>query len=332
MIVMNDRKLCNFDQNIIVMKRRNFIKIGAAAGIALQFPEILAMYENIGDGEIPRRILGKTGEKLSIVGFGGVALKNNGQDFADKLIPAAYNAGINYFDVSPRYGDAQERMGPPLKEYRNKVFLACKTKFRDREGTEGDLHNSLKVLQTGHFDLYQFHMVSTLDEVDQIFSPDGAMEAVLKAKKDGKIRHIGFSAHDEPTALRMMEMFEFESILYPINCACWKNGDFGPKVYETARKQGMGILAIKAIARQRARKADRKYPNMFYNPFSEAEEIDNALKFTLSKDVTATVHAGDSIFMKKTLDFVRRHKTIEAPDDEAINKMVEGVIPVFPKV
>ena len=195
------------------MKRRNFIQIGAAAGIALQFPEILGMYENNGEGEIPRRILGKTGEKLSIVGFGGVALKNNGQDFANKLIPAAFNAGINYFDVSPRYGDAQERMGPPLKKYRNKVFLACKTKFRDRDGAEGDLHNSLKLLQTDHLDLYQFHMVSTLDEVDQIFSPDGAMETLLKAKREGKIRHIGFSAHDEQTALRMMELFELTMLL-----------------------------------------------------------------------------------------------------------------------
>ena len=311
------------------MKRRNFIKISAVTGMALQFPEILSMYEGIGN--LPRRILGKTGEELSIVGFGGVALKNNGQEFANNLIKAAYNAGINYFDVSPRYGDAQERMGPALKEYRNKVFLACKTKFRDKKGAEEDLHNSLKLLKTGHFDLYQFHMVSNLEEVDQIFGPDGAMETFLKAKKEGKIKHIGFSAHDEQAALKMMELFEFETILYPINCACWKNANFGPMVYETAKSQNMGVLAIKAVAKQRAPKAERIYPNMFYNPFSEDDEIDNALRFTLSKDITATVHAGDSYFMKKTLDFVRRHKTIEAPDDNAINKMVEGVIPVFPK-
>lgn len=309
------------------MKRRNFLKISAAAGIGLQFPEILAMYE--GKGEIPQRLLGKTGERLSIVGFGGIALKNNGQDFANKLIPAAFNAGINYFDVSPRYGDSEERMGPALKAYRNKVFLACKTKFRDKKGAQEDLDNSLKLLKTDHFDLYQFHSVSSVDEVDQMFGPDGAMETFAKAKKEGKIRYIGFSAHNEQAALKMMGMFEFDTILYPINCACWMNGNFGPGVYETAKKQDMGVLAIKAIAKQRAKKEDQLYPNMFYNPFSEDEEIDNALKFTLSKDLTATVHAGDSIFMKKTLDFVSRHKTIEPPDEVAINKMVEGVVPVF---
>jgi len=92
------------------------------------------------------------------------------------------------------------------------------------------------------------------------------------------------------------------------------------------------VLAIKAVAKQRVPREERKYPNMFYNPFSEEEEIDNALKFTLSKEITATVHAGDSYFMKRTLDFVRKHRTIEAPDDEAINRMVKGVIPVFPRI
>jgi hypothetical protein len=86
-------------------------------------------------------------------------------------------------------------------------------------------------------------MVSNLEEVDQIFGPDGAMETFLRAKKEGKIRYIGFSAHDEQAALRMMELFEFETILYPINCACLKNANFGPMVYETAKKQDMGVLA-----------------------------------------------------------------------------------------
>ena len=138
-------------------------------------------------------------------------------EFADKIIPAAFNAGINYFDVSPRYGDAQDRMGPPLKAYRNKVFLACKTRFRDRAGAEEDLHNSLKILKTDRFDLYQFHSVYNLQEVNQIFGPDGAMEAVLKAKKEGKIRHIGFSAHTTLSALAAMDRFKFDTVMFPIN-------------------------------------------------------------------------------------------------------------------
>ena len=311
------------------MKRRKFVKIAAVGGMALQFADALSMYNNIEAGDIPMRTLGKTGEKLSIVGFGGIALRNNGQEFANELVPRAFDAGINYFDVAPGYGDAQELMGPPLEKYRNKVFLACKTQERDRKGAEEDLHKSLKLLKTDHFDLYQFHAVSKMEDVDRVFGPDGAMETFLKAQKEGKIKHIGFSAHNEEAALKMMELFEFDSILYPINCVCWENGNFGPGVYETARKKEMGILALKAVARMRIKKNERLYPNMWYAPFTDDEEVENALKFTLSKDITATVHAGDSFFMQKTLDFVRKHKTIEAPDGEAINKMVEGVMPVF---
>ncbi|MFC2116261.1 aldo/keto reductase [Bacteroidota bacterium] len=311
------------------MKRRKFFKMAAAGGMALQFADVLSMYEKIGAGEIPRRILGKTGDKISIVGFGGIALRNNGQEFANELVPRAFNTGINYFDVAPGYGDSQELLGPPLKKYRKEVFLACKTQMRDKKGSEEELHESLSLLKTDHFDLYQFHAMSKMEDVDTVFGPDGAMETFIKAQKEGKIRHIGFSAHNEEVALRMMELFEFDTILYPINCACWKNGDFGPKVYETAKQKDMGILALKAVAKTRVPREERSYPNMWYAPFEEEEEIENALKFTLSKDITATVHAGDSLFMQKTLDFVQKYKTIQAPDNEAINNMVEGVIPIF---
>ena len=134
--------------------------------MALSFPEILAMYENLGPGGVPHRVLGNTGEKLSIVGFGSICLRNNGQEFADKLVPKAFEAGINYFDVAPGYGDAQELLGPPLKPFREKVFLACKTGKRDRAGAEEELNESLNFLKTDHFDLYQFHGVKTMEEVE----------------------------------------------------------------------------------------------------------------------------------------------------------------------
>ena len=119
------------------------------------------------------------------------------------------------------------------------------------------------------------------------------------------------------------------TILYPINCVCWNNGDFGPEVFETALDKGMGILSLKAVAKTRVPKKDRPYPNMWYMPFEEEEEIDQALRFTLSKDITATVHGGDSLFMQKTLDFILNNKTIEAPDAEKINSMISGVEPIF---
>jgi len=314
---------------LLNMKRRKFIKLGAAGGLALNYADVLSMYEDIGPGEIPSRPLGKTGELLSIVGFGGIALRNNGQEFANKLVPKAFEAGIRYFDIAPGYGDAQELLGPPLKPHREKVFLACKTGERYQEGAEKELNESLRFLKTDHFDLYQFHAMSSLEDVDKVFSTGGAIETFIKAKQAGKIRYLGFSAHSEVVALKMMELFDFDTILYPINCVCWEKGNFGPRVFKTAKEKEMGILAIKAIASNRIQGKENPYPNMWYKPFEEDAEIEKALKYTLSKEITATVHAGDSIFMGKTLEFVKKHKRIHAPDSSAINKMIKGIEPIF---
>ena len=151
-----------------------------------------------------KRILGQTGERLSIVGFGGIIVAEVDQRDANNYVAEAIDAGVNYFDVAPTYFDAEDHLGPALVGKRNEVFLACKTEDRSKKGSEKLLHQSLKKLQTDHFDLYQLHAVSTLEDVDQIFSPDGAMETYIKAKQEGLINHIGFSAHSEEAALALM--------------------------------------------------------------------------------------------------------------------------------
>ena len=311
------------------MKRRSFVKLGAAGSLALQFPQVFGAYTSEKLGEIPKRVLGKTGEEVTILGFGGIALKNNGQEFANELIAAAFDRGIRYYDIAPSYGDSQELLGPALKPYRKKAFLACKTMARDQQGSEEELHQSLEHLKTDHVDLYQFHALSEMEDLDQIFGPGGAMETFQKAREAGKIRFIGFSAHNEAVALKAMDMFDFDSILYPINCVCWYNGDFGPKVLKTARKKDMGIMAIKAIAKSRISGDENPYPNLWYHPYEEDELIEKSLQFTLSKDITGTVHAGDSIFMKKTLQFIEGKKEFPAPDKKEIMSMIKDIKPIF---
>lgn len=311
------------------MKRRSFVKLSAAGSLALQFPHIFGAYTSEKLGDIPRRALGKTGEKVTVLGFGGIALRNNGQDFANELIALAFDRGIRYFDIAPSYGDSQQLMGPALKPYRKKIFLACKTRERNGEGSEKELHESLDMLKTDHVDLYQFHALTKMEDVDQIFAPGGAMETFQKARQEGKIRFIGFSAHNEEVALKAMDLFDFDTILYPINCVCWHNGNFGPKVLETARKKDMGIMAIKAIAKTRLSGENKTYPNLWYEPFEGDTEIEKALQFTLSKDITGTVHAGDSIFMKKTLQFIEGNREFKEPDPEEILSMIRNVLPIF---
>lgn len=311
------------------MKRRNFIKIGTIGGMSLRFPQVFGIKTSSQMSELPKRVLGKTGEKISIVGFGGIALRNNGQVFANETIAKAYDMGITYYDIAPAYGDSQALLGPALETYRKNVFLSCKTGKRDRAGSEEELHESLKQLKTDHVDLYQFHALSKMEDLDQIFAPGGAIETVTKARKEGKLRFIGFSAHSEEVAQKAMSMFDFDTILYPVNCVCWLNGNFGPSVLKTAREKNLGVLAIKAIAREPRGNDPAPYPNMWYKPFEKDEDIINALRFTLSKDITATVHAGDIKFMQKTLDMVRSAVEILPPEAGKIEAMVEGVKPIF---
>ncbi len=252
------------------MKRRTFVRNSALGSLALGLP--FNVSSNMGTTEIPRRVLGKTGEKLSIIGFGGIMLNDNPQKYANEFVAKAYDAGINYYDISPEYGNAQEKLGPALRPYRDKCFLACKTQKRDAVEAEKQLNESLKAFNTDHFDLYQLHALSSVAEVEKAFAPGGAMEVFTRARKEGKVRFLGFSAHDVDAALLAMKNFEFDSILFPINFNCWNNGDFGPQVYEVARSKNMGILALKAMALTTLGEGEKKlYKNVWYRPVQDDE-------------------------------------------------------------
>jgi aryl-alcohol dehydrogenase-like predicted oxidoreductase len=201
-----------------------------------------------------RELFGKTTESLSVVGFGGIVVTDESPNDAKNLISKAVERGINYFDVAPFYGDAQEKMGPALLPYRAKAFLSCKTLKRQRDGARKELEDSLKKLKTDYFDLYQFHAVTKIEEVEEIMGKGGAMEAVEKAKEKGLIRYIGFSAHTEEAALALMEKYDFSSILFPINWASWLKNGFGQKVFAYAESKGIAVLALKALAKRSLRK------------------------------------------------------------------------------
>lgn len=279
---------------------------------------------------IPKRTLGKTGENLSIIGFGGIMLNDNPQDFANELVAKAFELGVNYFDVSPKYGNAEDRLGPALKPFRNKSFLACKTRERDAKGAQKELENSLIKLQTDYFDLYQLHELSSVEEVEQAFGPGGAMETVIKAKRAGKIKHIGFSAHCIDAALLAMDSFDFESILFPINFACWNAGNFGPQVFAEAEKRGMGILALKAMALNPLNEGeDLVFKNCWYKPIDDEEIMKMALKYTLSKNITAAIPPGQYTLFLKALEFMNGFDYITEAETQKILSLAKNTKPVF---
>jgi len=278
------------------MKRRDFIKTTAVTiPIISLFPaDLSAIRRKPAKGKIEKRALGKTGEMLSIIGFGGIVVRDATTAVAAETVKLAIDKGINYFDVAPSYGNAEVMLGPALEPYRKDVFLACKTQKRTRDEARTELEQSLKNLRTDHFDLYQFHAVTKTEDVEQIFAVGGAMETVLRAREEGKIKYIGFSAHSESAALAMMDRFPFDSILFPFNMVCYEQGNFGPAVMEAAKQKGVARLALKMLARGPwPDGAKRTYPKAWYEPILDAETARAAVRFTLSEDVTAAIPPGD---------------------------------------
>lgn len=313
------------------MIRRRFIRNSALGTLALTIPAIRSFGNNFSPSyELPRRVLGKTGEKLSVIGFGGIMLNDNPQDFANEMVAKAYELGVNYYDVAPGYGNAQERLGPALKPYRNNCFLACKTHERSAEGALQNLEDSLRKLETDHFDLYQLHALSSVEEVQQVFAPGGAMETVVKAKKEGKIKHVGFSAHSVDAALLAMNNYDFDSILFPINFACWHAGNFGPQVFAEAEKRGMGILALKAMALTKLGDGEQKvFKNVWYRPIQDEEVMKLALKYTLSKNITAAVPPGQNTLFLKALEFMNEYEPITAKETNKLLSLAKETTPIF---
>jgi predicted aldo/keto reductase-like oxidoreductase len=137
----------------------------------------------------------KNSEMLSIIGFGGILVSNVSQEEANEYIAEAVDIGINYFDVAPTYGNAQDRMGPGLVGKRDGIFLTCKTTKRMADEADKELSDSLKKLKTDRFDLYLLHGVNNVEEAKTCLGPKGALEALVKARDKGYIRYLGFSVH-----------------------------------------------------------------------------------------------------------------------------------------
>jgi predicted aldo/keto reductase-like oxidoreductase len=311
------------------MKRRKFIASAAMGGAALG---LTAFHNNslLLKTSMPKRKLGRTSEMLSIIGFGGIMLNDNPQEFANDLVAKAFETGINYFDISPLYGNAQQKLGPALRPYRDKCFLACKTQERGAQSAEKQLDEALATFGTEHFDLYQLHALSSVEEVEKAFGPAGAMEVLVKARQQGKVRYLGFSAHSVDAAMLAMKNFDFDTILFPLNFNCWQQGNFGPQVYETARSKNMGILALKAMALTNLKQGEAKpYKNVWYRPVQDDEMVRLALRYTLSKEITAAIPPGDPEFFWKAVETALDFKPISPAEVEKLTAFATGNPPIF---
>ena len=315
------------------MKRREFIKKAATVVPALSlFPADLSLIaRTLENGTMEKRMLGKTGEMISVLGFGAIVVMNATPEDAARSVKQAIDAGINYFDVAPSYGDAEVKLGPALEPYRKNVFLSNKTGKRTRDEARAELENSLKILRTDYFDLYQHHAVYTLEDVDIILGKGGAMETFLEAKQEGKIKYIGFSAHTVEAATALMEGFDFDTIMFPFNLTTWHAGNYGPQVLDMALRKNMGIIALKAMAKGKwPEGADRsRYPKAWYEPLTGEEEMMMGLRFTLSHPITTAIPPGEEKLFQSALKLINQVTPLTREEAESIRQLASKWNPLF---
>ena len=279
-----------------------------------------------------RRSFGQTGWELSILGFGAIIVTDVTTSEAAAYVGEAIDRGVNYFDVAPSYGNAETMLGPALAPYRDDVFLACKTGKRDAAGAREELENSLRELQTDHFDLYQLHAITSAEDVTQAFGPGGAMETFVKARAEGKVRHLGFSAHSVEAALAAMRQFDFDSILFPFNFVTYEQAGFGPQVLEEAERRGVARLALKGMARGPWRDGDpnrSEYPKPWYEPLADRTEATLALRYCLSLPITAAIPPGDIRLFRMALDIADAFTPLTDEERNEVKQKAQVETPLF---
>jgi predicted aldo/keto reductase-like oxidoreductase len=208
-------------------------------------------------GDMLYRTLGRTGQKVSLIGIGGSHIgQPKDDDEAIKIVRTGIDRGITFMDNSWDYGDGkcETRMGKALRDgYRDKVFLMTKVDGRTKDSANKQLDESLQRLQTDYLDLWQFHEVIRMEDPDRIFAKDGAIEAALEAKKAGKVRHIGFTGHKDPLVhLRMLQVaeahgFRFDTVQMPLNVMDYHFRSFAHQVLPVLVREQIGVLGMKSM-------------------------------------------------------------------------------------
>jgi len=266
--------------------------------------------------DIPKRNLGKTGVEVTILGLGGEGiLRTYGYEKeAYALINRAIDLGIGYFESARAYSGSESYYGSALNKRRREIFLTSKSHARDKNGALSHLHETLKNMNTDHLDLWQVHDVRTEEDMDQIFGPDGAMEAFVEAKDKGWTRFIGVTGHQDPFILRRcIEMYDFDTVLLPVNPAEPAFESFLDNVIPLAHEKGMGIIGMKVYFRGFA----ARVPGF--------ETMEPYLRFALSQPVSTVVIGCDNV--EQLEDNVNMARSFKSLSEDEAKDLVDHISP-----
>lgn len=295
------------------MRRRDFLKLSAAVAGLLGATPSSAEVRN----GIPYRLLGDTGEKVSLLGVGGshIGEESLTDEEAVRIMRTAVDEGVNFFDNAYVYkrGRSETRMGTALRDgYRDKVFLMTKqyTNERDAESVMPQLEESLRRLQTDHIDLYQVHQIHESDHARKVYE-NGIPEILERAREQGKIRYVGFTGHSRPEFHREMveRGFRWDALQMPVNPVDHFWTSFQESILPLALERRIAVIGMKSLGGS---------PGQFVNR-ARALTAEECMTYAMSMPIATLVSGMDSMArLRSNLDIVRRFRPLEQSEIDRI--------------
>jgi aryl-alcohol dehydrogenase-like predicted oxidoreductase len=278
---------------------------------------------------------GRTGHESTRTIFGAAALGRVTQDEADRVLELLLRYGVNHIDVAASYGDAELRIAPWLRTYRDRFFLATKTDGRTYDAAKRDIHRSLERMGVAQIDLIQLHSLADPIEWDTALSPRGAIDACIEARDQGLVRYIGVTGHGTQIAathLRSLERFDFDSVLLPYNYVMMQDAHYAgmfERVAATCRDRNVAVQTIKAIARRPWWGRERTRAT-WYQPLEDQRDIDVAVHWVLARPGIFLNTVGDIALLPKVLDAAARARATP-PDEAAVREAMARLemLPLF---
>lgn len=284
---------------------------------------------------IPTAPFGATGHTSTRVIFGAAALGGMRQERADEVLQLVRGAGINHIDTAASYGSSELRLGPFLADHRDEVFLATKTGERTGPAARAELERSLERLGVDSLDLIQLHNLVEEDEWELAHGPDGAVEALVRAREEGLVRHIGVTGHGTRIArvhLRSLERFPFASVLLPYSFAALQDTAYRADVealLEVCDERRVAVQTIKAIGRSRWPAGYDGPRFSWYQPIDDREALRRAVRWVLGREELFLNTSSDARLLPAILEAAATGEPV--PDDQTMRDDVErlGIEPLF---
>jgi aryl-alcohol dehydrogenase-like predicted oxidoreductase len=285
------------------------------------------------------RRLGRLGHESSVLIYGGAALGDVSEVDADRSIELALEAGINHFDTAASYGDSELHLGRWMPRIRDRIFLATKTDDREAAGAYDSIGRSLERLQVERVDLIQLHGVCDLEDLDRATGVGGAVEGALQAKREGLVGAIGITGHgmQAPAVHReALRRFDFDTVITPYNHRLAREPEYLAAFDALAREtteRDVGLMVIKAIARNLWKEGEEARHTTWYEPFDEQEPIDGAVAFALARDdVTGICTAGDVELLPMIIEAEQRTGSQTPAEADALLSSLPDYEPPFVRI